>query len=126
VNPYDKIISKMKELEKIWNKLEKSNRNDLMMYPLDDKIVVKIRDLRQLPIASRLIKNVIPNWSYELRNVWSALGNGLAAWTDPDNQLVEIWLDMPLHVFPLDKIKPGCEFKTITISKCQLVCDNDE
>ncbi len=86
-----------------------------------------IKTIKELSLASSIIRSVLPEYSYSLSQVWNGYGEALVAqWGDINYPFVIIRLESTIETWPKELTKgDGCKWvaNEVTEKRYSLVCE---
>lgn len=120
-NPYNEIIGRAVELEKIWDEISDSGLKirDFIV----KKIIIEVSNIEDLSAARRLAKKVYPDWKDSISIIYESSGNYVVCWKSSADNLINIELSAPLGEFPEQLKKEGCGFKKTESIEYDYICE---
>lgn len=123
VEPYKSKISTAQRLSEYYRQMHKDTR--FKIAALDNKIIVCITRLEELPMARAYARSINSEFVGDLAYIWASGGNGMASW-ETTGVPIEIWLSTPVEDFPRELMGDSCEFKKITSEEYRYACERSK
>lgn len=125
MNPYEKHIEDLLKLKELWDIVGAASANGVRVEDHSNTIVIKITDLANLGEARSIARQVCPDWSDKISQIFNTLGDqAIVVYSNRDYPLLEIWLRTDVETFPKQLLpSKSCKFVKHQEESYRLVCE---